>query len=83
MEGDIASIDRLAAAIVLDDDIVALRERVERETRLRLDEGVVTAAEYAERETELLGARLARASHRVALAQARARFLTTLGLEVR
>ena len=82
VEGDLATIDRLAATMALDDGIVALRERVERETRARLGEGVVTAAEYASREAELLAARLARDEHRVALAAARARFLTTLGLEI-
>ncbi|HEU4628598.1 MAG TPA: TolC family protein [Gemmatimonadaceae bacterium] len=80
---DLATIDRLQGALATDDEIVALRERVLRETRLRFDEGVVTAAEYVDRETDLLAARLARATHRVELAQARARFLTTVGLEVR
>lgn len=81
-DADLATVDRLAATLAVDDTIVALRERVERETRARLDEGVVTAAEYADRETELLAARLARVGHRVALAQARARLLTNLGLEI-
>jgi len=44
---------------------------------------VITAAEYIDRETDLLNARIARATHRVQLAQARATYLTTLGLEVR
>ena len=43
----------------------------------------MTAAEYLDRSTELLQARFARAGHRVELAQASARFLTTFGLEVR
>jgi outer membrane protein TolC len=49
---------------------------------VRFSEGVVTASEYLDRTTELLGAQLDRARHRVELAQARARLLTTLGLEV-
>jgi hypothetical protein len=36
-----------------------------------------------DRQTDVLNARLARAAHRVELAQASARFLTTVGLEVR
>lgn len=80
---DLASIDRLEHALVEDDAIIALREQVLRETRLRFGEGVVTSAEYVDRETDVLGARLARASHRVELAQSRARFLTTVGVEVR
>ena len=43
----------------------------------------MTASEYLDRSTELLQARFARAGHRVELAQASARLLTTLGLEVR
>ncbi len=80
---DVAAIDRLLRALASDDRIVALRERVLAETRLRLEEGVVTVGEYVDRETALQTARLARATHRVELAQARARFLTTVGLEVR
>jgi outer membrane protein TolC len=79
---DDATIDRLEQALTLDDRIITLRETVDRTTRVRFSEGVVTASEYLDRTTELLGAQLDRARHRVELAQARARLLTTLGLEV-
>ena len=78
----LASIERLEEALVADSAIIALRERVLDETRLRFTEGVLTSAEFVDRETDLLAARLARATHRVELAQARARFLTIVGLEV-
>lgn len=80
---DLAAIDRLSQDLVTDDAIITLREQVLRETRLRFNEGVLTSAEFVDRETDLLTARLARATHRVELAQARARFLTLVGLEVR
>ena len=80
---DLATIDRLGRALGEDDAIITLREQVLHETELRFREGVVTSAEYVDRQTDLLAARLARASHRVELAQARARYLTTLGVEVR
>jgi outer membrane protein TolC len=83
VEGDLASIDRLQTALGLDDRIVTLRENIERRTQVRFREGVITAAEYLDRSTELLDAQFARAGHRVELAQAGARFLTTVGLEVR
>jgi outer membrane protein TolC len=83
IEGDEAAIDRLQRSLVSDDRIVTLREQVERSTQLRLQEGVVTASEYLDRSAELLQARFARAGHQVELAQAGARLLTTLGLEVR
>lgn len=83
VQGDLADMDRLDAALALDDQIVTLRERVEAETAIRFREGVVTASEYVDRSTDALEARLARATHRVEQVQARARFLTTLGLEIR
>ena len=78
----LATMTRLDTAIALDDRIVALRAEVERETAAKLREGVVTASEYVDRNTDLLAARLASAQHRVELAQARAGYLTTLGLEI-
>jgi outer membrane protein TolC len=83
VENDLASIERLQSALSTDDRIIALRENIDRVARVRLDEGVITAAEYLDRNTEFLTARFAQGRHRVELAQARARLLTTLGLEVR
>ena len=79
---DAALIDQLAGTLGSDDAIIALRERILRETGFRFSEGVVMAPEYVDRETDLLDARLARATHRVQLAQSRANFLTSLGLGV-
>jgi len=81
-ELDLATIDRLALALAQDDEIIALREDIAAETRSRFNEGVVTSAEYVDRQTDVLSARIARALHRAELAQARARFLNTLGIEV-
>ena len=80
---DFATIDRLEAALRADDEIVDLRERILTETRARFAEAAVTSAEYVDRQTDLLGATIARAAHRVELAQASERVLTTLGIEVR
>ena len=81
VQQSLATMERLDTTLVLDDRIIALREQVEQETAAKLRESVVTAAEYADRATELLAARLARAQHRVELAQARAVFLTTIGVD--
>lgn len=83
VEQDLATIDRLDASVRDDDEIVALRESILAETRSRFNEGVVTSADYVDRQTDVLSARTARALHRVELAQARARFLNTLGIEAR
>ena len=81
-ELDLASIDQLEVAVTQDDQIIALREDIAAETRSRFNEGVVTSAEYVDRQTDVVSARIARALHRAELAQARARFLNTLGIEV-
>lgn len=81
----IADAGRIAAiehSLTVDDSIIALRERVLRETRLRHDEGDVTSADYVARLSELLSAQLDRATRRVRLAEARARYLTTLGRDI-
>lgn len=83
LQQDLVSIDRIESALPQDDEIVALRENILAETRARYAEGVITSAEYVDRQTDVLAARLARASHRVELLQARAHLLTTLGIEVR
>jgi outer membrane protein TolC len=83
VERQLAEIDRLTAALRTDDSIIALRERIERETQHRYTEAVVTAAEYVDRRNDVLAARLTRVSHEVELAQARARYLTTVGVEPR
>jgi outer membrane protein TolC len=80
---DLSAIDRLGRALRDDAAIIALRERIAGETRLRHAEGVVTVAELIDRDTDLQVARLALATHRVELEQASARVLTTLGLNVR
>lgn len=79
---DLAAVERLEASARLDDQIIAARETIAAETQARFAEGVVTSAELVERQSQLLSARLARALHRAELAQARARLLTTLGIEI-
>ena len=83
IEQDLASIDRLQAALIQDEEIIALRVSILSEARTRYAESVITSAEYVDRQTDMLAARLARAIHRVELSQARAHLLTTLGIEVR
>jgi outer membrane protein TolC len=82
VQGDLATIDRLASTLALDDSIVALREIALREARAQLAEGAITAPGYLDRTTDLLAARLTRTEHRVSLAQARLHLLNTLGLEI-
>ena len=78
-----AQVRSLERSLAADDSIIALRDQILRETRLRYDEGEVNAADYIARLSEQLSATLDRDSRRVRLDEARARYLTTLGLEVR
>ncbi|HEX2835559.1 MAG TPA: TolC family protein [Thermoanaerobaculia bacterium] len=82
IQNDLAAVERLTGIHETDDRIVALRELIEHETAVRFDEQVVTAAEYVDKQTDVLEARLLRATHRVELAQAQARILTILGVEI-
>jgi outer membrane protein TolC len=82
VQRDLAAMDRLARSLESDDAIIALHERVAEETRRRFAEGGITAGELVDRETDLLTARTARELHRVRLAEAQARFLTTVGQEI-
>lgn len=81
VQQSLATMSRLDTALALDERIIVLREQVERETAAKLREAVITAAEYTDRATDLLAARLAYAQHRVELAQARATFLTIIGVD--
>lgn len=73
-------ITRLEAALAQDERVVALRTDIARQARAQYDEGAITTADYVETRTDVLEARLTLHRHRVELAQARASYLTTLGL---
>ena len=76
---DREDIDRLTASLSQDERVVTLRTEIERQARAQHDEGTITTAEYVDTRTDVLEARLALQRHRVELAQARARYQTTLG----
>jgi len=80
VEDDVREIDRLAAALYDDERVVALRQTIEAEARAQLREGVLATSTYVDRRTDVSSARVRRATHAVQLAQARARYLTTLGV---
>jgi len=77
---DLEDIGRLKAALAEDERVVALRTEVERQARAQYDEGAITTPDYVEARTDVLEARLELERHRVELAQARSRYLTTLGI---
>jgi len=79
---DVADLVRLRAALETDEEVVGLRERIDRQEQRRFEEGVITAAEYVDARTDLFQARVALRLHRIELAAAQARYLTTLGVQV-
>jgi len=80
---DLEDIGRLKAALADDERVVALRTEVERQAHAQYDEGAITTPDYVETRTDVLEARLTLERHRVELAQARSRYLTTLGITPR
>ena len=82
VQDELAAFDRLRDALATDERVVALREQVERQARVQLEERVITPAVYVDARTDLQEARLSRQRHRVELARAMARYLTTLGREL-
>lgn len=82
VQDDLQQIRRLEVALGDDDALIALREAVEREARSQLESGVMNAADYVARRTDVSRAHLARRTHRVELARARVRYLTTLGIDL-
>lgn len=75
------TMDRLQAALDSDRRIIGLRTQLERQAAHQLEEQVITPARYIDIRDDLYDARDAWQTHRVQLAEARARYLTTLGLE--
>lgn len=75
------TIDRLQGALATDHRIISLRAQIERQASRQLEEQVITPARYIDIRTDLYDARDAWQTHRVELAEARARYLTTLGIE--
>lgn len=72
----------LAATVVRDSAVIAMREDVERVARLEFDEGTSTAAAWVTAQNDLLSAQVTARRHAVELAHARVRLLTMLGLPI-
>ena len=76
----LATIDHLEQALGVDARIIVLREQVERQARAQFAERVITPAAYVTVRADLQSARLAQRQHRIELEQARASYLTILGV---
>lgn len=79
VESDVADMQRLRSALSTDARVVTLRSEIERQASAQFTESAISAAEYVEVRTDVLEARLTLERHRAELAQAQARYLTTLG----
>ena len=79
-EADLADVERLSATGADDARVIALREEILRVARRQLKEGVLLAPAYVDVLTDLAEARLVAARHRIELARAQARLLSTFGL---
>lgn len=79
VSGDVADERRLRTALEEDERAVRLREEAAFVAGRQVDEGVLLPDVYADRLTDLAEARLTLERHRIELARARARILSTLG----
>ncbi len=79
---EVEAMRRLEGVLESDDALVSLRERIAREALTRFGEGAITAAEYVDVRNDVQEARVVRERHRVELAHARVRYLTTLGVDL-
>ncbi len=82
-----ASLDRISERIesikenmMRDQEIIELRQQVVEESASQLENGVITATEYVTELTRANQARLSLYINRVRLSQAKAEYLTTLGI---
>ncbi|MCC6930628.1 MAG: TolC family protein [Gemmatimonadaceae bacterium] len=83
VESDLADMQRVRDALASDAQLVTLRQSIEVQARAQFNEGAITGAEYVETRTDVVEATLQLQRHRAELAQAQARYLTTLGLAPR
>jgi outer membrane protein TolC len=83
LEGPLQEMERLGSALEADQEIIALREQIERQAAAQFAEGAITAASYVDALTDVEEARLALVRHTAELARSQAVYLTTLGVELR
>ncbi len=81
LQQQLQDIRRLEEQLSRDDEIIALRQRVAAQAASQLQNGVITATDYLAERNAAHQAELTRQLHRIQLAQARVRYLTTRGDE--
>ncbi len=79
VQQQLQDIRRLEEQLSRDDEIIALRQRVVAQAASQLQNGVITATDYLAERNAAHQAELTRQLHRIQLAQARVRYLTTIG----
>lgn len=79
---DIEVLNQLNKSLLADDEIIALRQQILSESRLRFEEGVITSAQLVDHETDLLNARLERDARHVSIMRLEAQILTTAGIPI-
>lgn len=83
IEQQTRDVERIATLLATDEEIIARRQRITEQAASRLANGVITATEYIAVRNAEHQSRLALEMHRIQLAQARAKLVTTLGVETR
>ena len=81
VQQELRDVARLEELLQSDAEIIALRERITAQTASQLENGVITATDYLIERNAEHQARLTQQLHQVQLAQAKVRYLTTVGGE--
>ena len=81
VQQELRDVARLEELLQSDAEIIELRARITAQTASQLENGVITATDYLIERNAEHQARLTQQLHRVQLAQARVRYLTTVGGE--
>ncbi|MDX1429100.1 MAG: TolC family protein [Rhodothermales bacterium] len=79
VQRDLGDIDKFRSLLDSDAEAVRLRERIAERAGSKLANGVVTASEYLTERNAASRARLLQRIHEIQFAQAKARYLTTIG----
>ena len=79
LEDQAASIEKLAEAIVKDEQIVALREKISGSSSSRLKNGVITSSDYVTDLNAETISRITMETHKIQLIQSRINYMTTKG----
>ncbi|NTW50520.1 MAG: TolC family protein, partial [Chlorobiales bacterium] len=83
VQHDLSDIEKLETMIKMDEEIIALRQKIVRQSSSQLDNGVVTATDYLTELNSKTQAELQLQTHKIQLIKAKVQYLTKIGEELK